>query len=215
MRQISRKCNARADPQSIDIYDARHVAAPRLAALAACLDPFHNQITGKPRSDHRTGSLSSIVSSRYLIALAVARQVLPGGRVMRIRKLLLGACLCMGTMLPGVVRADEMVTTANVNLRSGAGVEHSRIVTLPQGRLVRVRTCRNDWCRISVEDLTGWISIRYLTAPGSIEPYYPQTVVPPPPVKIRPAVPRNYHELGSPRLHEPRRKFQEYPSRGR
>ena len=132
---------------------------------------------------------------------------------MKYRALVLSGFLSAGVLLSGGAKSDTKVTTANLNLRSGAGVEYARITTLPRGKLVQVEACRNNWCRISVQGLTGWASSRYLVEPGLVEPFRPTVVVAPPPVKFEPFVPRNYHDLGHSHQHEPNRNFHELLSR--
>jgi uncharacterized protein YraI len=87
------------------------------------------------------------------------RKMLPGAGTMNTRKRLFLGGLCSCMMLPAIAQADEKITTANVDLRSGAGLGYRRVATLPPGRLVAVKTCRNDWCQIKAEDLTGWVLV--------------------------------------------------------
>lgn len=123
-------------------------------------------------------------------------------------------CLGIGIALSVAANAGDRLTTANVNLRVGAGVDHNRIATLPRGIFVQVDDCRDGWCQIRVRERTGWVAARYLAAPrpsdtGTVERFRPSVVVAPPPVKIQPVVPRNFHDLGPSRHHEPLRNFHE------
>ena len=116
---------------------------------------------------------------------------------------------------PTIAIAGEKLTTANVNMRTGAGVDHGRIATLRRGTLVRVGDCRDGWCQITALGQTGWVLLHDISS----SPIY-QTVVqsndsdrrsfvPPPAVKFDLVVPRSYHDLGTTRHHEPLRKFHE------
>ena len=59
---------------------------------------------------------------------------------------------------------QQMVTTANLNLRKGAGTSYSVIVVIPQGSIVKVvnATAQNNFVNISWSGNTGWSSLTYL-----------------------------------------------------
>jgi uncharacterized protein YraI len=78
----------------------------------------------------------------------------------------LGAALLLGTGAPGVI-AQTSYVTADVNQRTGPGVQYSAVRTLPQGTAVELEGCQGSWCRISYNGDDGWIAARYLNQQGS------------------------------------------------
>jgi glycosyl hydrolase family 43/SH3 domain-containing protein len=61
--------------------------------------------------------------------------------------------------------SDPLVTTANLNLRSGPGSTYSIVQVIPMGATVSpVQTCpTNGWYNVSYAGTTGWASGAYLT----------------------------------------------------
>lgn len=125
------------------------------------------------------------------------------------------ALLIVALAMPALADGSEpSVTTANVNLRAGAGVDYSRITTLPRGTNVSIDVCRKGWCLVETQDVFGWVSARYLAGAGSgnrppagtVERFVPP-VVDAPPVAVFDFVPRNYHDLGLSRQHKLNRNF--------
>jgi len=99
------------------------------------------------------------------------------------------------------------VTTANVNLRSGAGANHARIATLPVGTQVMVDRCRQGWCLVESIGLSGWLSARYLIRIESLPSVNRPVVRAPPVATFDFVVPRahDFHDLGYSRQHGPNR----------
>ena len=121
------------------------------------------------------------------------------------------ACLTLAFANPIPATAFQSVTTGNVNLRTGAGVAHTRIATVPLGTMVHVERCGQGWCLVETLGLTGWMSASYLAAIGTgtgvVQRYNPETVPSPPVAKFDFVVPRTYHELGNARYHKLNRNF--------
>jgi len=108
--------------------------------------------------------------------------------------------------------AGPTMTTANVNLRAGAGVGHARIATLQRGTEVSIDHCRDEWCLVETRGISGWIALRYVVgvgggATGIVERYDPPVVRAPPVATFDFVVPRTAHEIGNSHHHRPRRNF--------
>lgn len=56
------------------------------------------------------------------------------------------------------------VTTANLNMRTGAGSTAGIILTIPQGTTVQVLDSSNGWDKVVYNGNTGWCSSTYLSA---------------------------------------------------
>ncbi|NAZ16711.1 SH3 domain-containing protein [Glutamicibacter soli] len=54
-------------------------------------------------------------------------------------------------------------TTANLNLRSGAGTGHKVLMTIPKGKSVKLTGAKSSgWYKVSYASRTGWVSGTYL-----------------------------------------------------
>ncbi|MDR7360360.1 SH3 domain-containing protein [Paeniglutamicibacter sulfureus] len=62
-------------------------------------------------------------------------------------------------------------TTANLNLRSGAGTRYGSVAVVPKGERVLLGRSSGGWANVKTSKGTGWVSVIYLS-----------TVAPPPPV---------------------------------
>ncbi|MDP0464994.1 SH3 domain-containing protein [Shouchella rhizosphaerae] len=58
-------------------------------------------------------------------------------------------------------------TTARLNLRSGAGTNHSIITTLTKGQKVELLKKQGGWYQVKAGNRTGWVSADYLNVNGS------------------------------------------------
>ncbi|WP_312009238.1 SH3 domain-containing protein, partial [Shouchella clausii] len=58
-------------------------------------------------------------------------------------------------------------TTARLNLRSGAGTNHSIITTLAKGQKVELLKKQGGWYQVKAGSRTGWVSADYLNVNGS------------------------------------------------
>ena len=87
---------------------------------------------------------------------------------------------------PPVAFSSPRWTTANVNLRSGPGTNHSALGVVTKGERILLGTTSNGWSNVKTSKGTGWISSSYLTAtdpkPAVIKPTAPK----PPIVKPTP-----------------------------
>lgn len=82
---------------------------------------------------------------------------------------------------------DTLRTTADLNLRSGAGTEHGVLVTMPTGAVVALVAAAptNGFYNVKYASLTGWASAKYLVAaPGAVVDEHPvQEIITPVPVR--------------------------------
>lgn len=72
------------------------------------------------------------------------------------------AAMGMLALTAGAAFATSAVATADVNIRSGAGIEFSKIGTLTEGTGVNVTECENSYCYIEKPGTDGWVSAKYL-----------------------------------------------------
>jgi N-acetylmuramoyl-L-alanine amidase/uncharacterized protein YraI len=63
---------------------------------------------------------------------------------------------------PAPVAEDWRTTTANLNMRSGAGTSYSIILTVPSGTKLRVEAISGTWAKVSYSGKTGYVSTAYL-----------------------------------------------------
>ena len=85
---------------------------------------------------------------------------------------------------PVAVDSTKSVTTANVNMRTGAGTSYSIILTIPKGAQVAVVSNASGWSRVTYNGKTGYVSSAYLSSTAVSAP-----VVPPTPIATAPAAP--------------------------
>lgn len=78
-------------------------------------------------------------------------------------------------------------TTADLNLRAGAGTQHGIVVTMPAGAIVAVVAAapQNGFYNVRYASLTGWASAQYLeAAPGAkVDEFPQQRIITPSPVR--------------------------------
>jgi len=72
------------------------------------------------------------------------------------------AALGMLAMTAGSAFAVSAVATADVNMRSGAGIEYAKIGVLKKGTAVNVTECKNNFCYVEKTGTDGWVSSKYL-----------------------------------------------------
>lgn len=79
--------------------------------------------------------------------------------------LMLAATAIGLAVLPSVADAAPARITANINVRSGPGVQYYRIGLLPAGSPVEVYGCLQGytWCDVSYGNMRGWVAARYLS----------------------------------------------------
>ena len=83
------------------------------------------------------------------------------------KRLLAAAALTGLTALPA---AADVVTTP-ATLRSGPGIQHAALASLPRGALLQSSTCRAGWCRVEWRDQKGYLpsSVVAATGPGAAQ----------------------------------------------
>lgn len=104
---------------------------------------------------------------------------------MQLKNLMLAAGLLLGSVT--VAAAGPALVTADLNLRSGPGVNYGVVGMLPGGSTVNVVGCRGSWCRVAGG---GYASRSYLDNRGgpvyAAEPVYVGPPVYGPPVYVGP-----------------------------
>lgn len=83
---------------------------------------------------------------------------------MRINPLTAAAALAAALSLPGVAMAHDGMTTADVNLRTGPGLDHDVITTVGDEQAVEIEGCMEDgqWCEVSWQGSEGWMHSDYV-----------------------------------------------------
>jgi uncharacterized protein YvpB len=84
-----------------------------------------------------------------------------------------------------------MKTTANLNMRSGAGAGYGIIKVIPKGTTVEVIGSSSYWKKVAYAGITGWCSGNYLTPAAAPVPVLPpaEPVLPPAEPVLPPAEP--------------------------
>ena len=103
------------------------------------------------------------------------------------RMAVLAGTLAAGLMASSGAFADDAVTTADVNMRTGPGTGYSVVLTLPAGAPVDVQGCSAGWCRVVYRGAVGFVSQSYLDDDGGAV-YAPPPVYVPPPAYVEPPV---------------------------
>jgi len=78
---------------------------------------------------------------------------------------------------------DTRVTTANLNMRSGAGTTFGILLTIPKGTTLSVQALSGSFAKVSYGGKTGYVSTSYLqvvTATAPVAPVTPTVPVSPP-----------------------------------
>lgn len=88
---------------------------------------------------------------------------------MRFNPLIGAAVLAMVLGTPGVAMAHQGMTTAEVNLRTGPGLEHDVITTISDQRALEIEGCMEDaqWCRVSWQGTEGWMHSDFVAVTGN------------------------------------------------
>ena len=69
------------------------------------------------------------------------------------------------------------VTTANLNMRTGAGTNYSIITTIPNGQTVTVLSSSSGWHKVTYSNKTGYVSSEYLKDVETVTKYKVTTTV--------------------------------------
>ena len=80
-------------------------------------------------------------------------------------------------------------TTANLNMRRGAGTNHSVIRTLPKGTKLKILSERNGWMKVRVGKQEGFVSAKFVRVITAAPKPAPPTPKPTPPAPKPPAPP--------------------------
>lgn len=81
----------------------------------------------------------------------------------KVRKIILTLWLLVAVI---IVNGQEVVTTSNVNLRSGPSTTSQILTQIPQGTTIDLDNCQSDWCSVRISGHDGYIAKRY-TMPAS------------------------------------------------
>ena len=102
---------------------------------------------------------------------------------MHLRVLAVAAIAAMAFAGPAEAQqaGPDHATTADLNLRSGAGTGFGVIAVIPRGQPVQLHGCNPavTWCNVSFEGTTGWVSARYLTPRPAAAIVTPEASQPP------------------------------------
>lgn len=190
-------------PRGTSPRQPRRIAALRGAASisgASSISPVGRYLV-------RSGAGTvSVAAGRHKEAFCTMSNV-EGARQVKI--LAVVAFITAALAMPVEAGSGRSMTTANLNLRTGAGVDHMRITTLPLGTEVSIDRCQPGWCLVEALGVRGWASARYLATTGIVEPYRPPVVRAPPAAVFDFVVPRNYHDFGYSDQHRPNRDLHE------
>ena len=85
-------------------------------------------------------------------------------------RLLAGAAAIL--LSTGMAAAATVVASADLNLRSGPGIQYPVIAVIPDGLAVSATGCRADWCRVDFRGEVGWASAAYLSGAATVAPAY-------------------------------------------
>lgn len=63
----------------------------------------------------------------------------------------------------GIAAAEPALTSADLNMRAGPGVNNPVISVIPRGAEVEVMSCTGNWCAVDYGGITGYASANFLT----------------------------------------------------
>lgn len=93
----------------------------------------------------------------------------------------------LGLALPAAAQAPQsVVTTSNLNMRSGPGTQHPVVAWVPKGTWIQAFGCTNPvtWCQTTFNGTHGWVSANHINPRptiGTMPPPPPPPMPPPPP----------------------------------
>ena len=79
------------------------------------------------------------------------------------------------TVTPVATATDRRITTANLNMRSGAGSTYGILLTIPKGTTLTVQSISGNFAKVSYGGKTGYASLDYLQDVPSTTPTVPTT----------------------------------------
>jgi uncharacterized protein YraI len=88
----------------------------------------------------------------------------------RLTRMLAGAATLLFTT--GIAAAATVVADADLNVRSGPGIQYPVIAVIPDGVAVDSTGCQGGWCHVVYRGHIGWASSAYLTSAVAAAPYY-------------------------------------------
>lgn len=119
------------------------------------------------------------------------------------KKKLLSICLalviCLSVcMIPAQAESVSggAVTTAALNLRTGAGTGNRILLTIPNGASVVVKSNENGWCKVVYNGTEGYASAQYLSMKSSVSANLGKGTVTGDLVRVRSGAGVNYSVLG-------------------
>jgi len=76
-----------------------------------------------------------------------------------------------------------VITTAKVKLREGPGTQFKQLATIPSNTTLTAigRNAKGTWLQVRYNDLTGWVSVRFLKWQGNINTLADVNAPPPQP----------------------------------
>ncbi len=81
---------------------------------------------------------------------------------MSIRNAIVAGTFVAALAAPAATLAATAFTTGAVNMRTGPGVSHHRILTIPGGARVDVHGCAS-WCSVSYRGYNGYVAATYVS----------------------------------------------------
>ena len=88
----------------------------------------------------------------------------------RVISIVLAVMLCVSLLaIPASAEGVSGArTTAALNMRSGAGLDNSIIMTMPKGAEVVVQSTSNGWSKIVYNNTIGYASAQYLSGVDTV-----------------------------------------------
>ena len=117
-------------------------------------------------------------------------------KLVRSLAFLMAALICLSAV--SALADVKLVTTAKLNLRTGAGTGFKRITTIPKGAIVTCGESQKDsdgavWYYTTYNNMKGWVSSRYLSSGGTASGSLTTTGK----VNLRAGAGLNYSSLGT------------------
>lgn len=83
-------------------------------------------------------------------------------------KSLLTIAVLIAVVDPTFAASKNVLSAADVNMRSGPGVNFRKVTTLVKDQIVTVHGCARayTWCDVDWAGFRGWVSAEYLRLPG-------------------------------------------------
>ena len=88
-------------------------------------------------------------------------------------------------------------TTAALNMRSGAGTDYSRIMTMPKGAEVIVQSTSNGWSKIVYNNTVGYASAQYLSSTSEVSGSFGTGTISGSDVRMRSGAGTSYSIIGT------------------